>query len=228
VNSSSCTIANPTTAKPTVTCTTVGTYTLSLTVNDGYGSNSSSAQLKINSVTPTITWATPAPIIYGTALSSKQLNAVASYGGVTVTGTYTYTPVSGTALAAGGNQDLHVVFKPTSSNYNSASADVYITVNYGISNISPSNNTAFKEGSSIQVKFNLTSSNGASISTSLAQSISSKCQATVALSGQTSVCATYSSGYFQAKLTAPKTAGTSTITIGYPATSTAITISSTK
>src|SRR5205823_5918498 len=40
--------------------------------------------------TPTITWATPADIVYGTALSATQLNATAS-----TAGTFTYTPAAG-------------------------------------------------------------------------------------------------------------------------------------
>ena len=41
-------------------------------------------------ITPTITWATPAAITYGTALSATQLNADAG-----VAGTFVYTPASG-------------------------------------------------------------------------------------------------------------------------------------
>jgi hypothetical protein len=37
--------------------------------------------------TPVITWATPADIVYGTALSATQLNATAN-----VPGTFVYTP----------------------------------------------------------------------------------------------------------------------------------------
>ena len=50
--------------------------------------------------TPTITWATPADITYGTALSATQLNATAS-----VPGTFVYTPVAGTVLNAGVGAD---------------------------------------------------------------------------------------------------------------------------
>ena len=37
--------------------------------------------INVNQATPTITWATPAAITYGTALSSTQLNATASVAG---------------------------------------------------------------------------------------------------------------------------------------------------
>ncbi|HEY6181571.1 MAG TPA: beta-propeller fold lactonase family protein [Terriglobales bacterium] len=74
--------------------------------------------------TPTITWATPAAITYGTALSSTQLDATAS-----VPGTFTYTPAASTVLTA-GTQTLSVSFAPTdTTHYNSASATVSLTVN---------------------------------------------------------------------------------------------------
>ena len=53
---------------------------------------------------PIITWNTPSPIQYGTALSSVQLNAVAN-----VPGTFTYTPAAGTVLQA-GSQKITAVF----------------------------------------------------------------------------------------------------------------------
>ena len=63
----------------------------------------------IGKATPVITWADPAPITYGTALSATQLDATS--GGVA--GTFVYTPVSGTVLSAGAGQTLSVVFHPT-------------------------------------------------------------------------------------------------------------------
>src|SRR5207249_10988778 len=74
--------------------------------------------------TPTITWATPANIIYGTALGATQLNATAS-----VAGTFVYVPPAGTVLAAGAGQTLSVTFTPTNAvNYTTATASVTITV----------------------------------------------------------------------------------------------------
>ena len=52
--------------------------------------------LTVNKATPAITWATPAPIAYGTALSAAQLNATAS-----VPGKFVYTPAAGEVLPAG-------------------------------------------------------------------------------------------------------------------------------
>jgi uncharacterized protein YaiE (UPF0345 family) len=79
----------------------------------------------ITPATPTITWATPAAITYGTPLSATQLNATAS-----VPGTLTYTPAAGTVLNAGAGQTLQVNFVPTDSvNYTTVSATTTITVN---------------------------------------------------------------------------------------------------
>lgn len=73
---------------------------------------------------PTITWATPAPIIYGTALSAVQLDATAPVPGV-----FTYTPAAGTVLAV-GQQTLNVSFAPTDTvHYISSTASVMLTVN---------------------------------------------------------------------------------------------------
>jgi hypothetical protein len=72
--------------------------------------------ISVNKATPVITWAAPAAITYGTALSSTQLNASSS-----APGTFAYNPAAGTLLSAGANQSLNVLFTPTNAgNYNSA------------------------------------------------------------------------------------------------------------
>src|SRR6185436_15163893 len=77
----------------------------------------------IAKATPTITWANPADIVYGTPLSATQLNATAS-----VPGSFAYTPLSG-MLNAGPGQTLSVTFTPTdTANYTTATANVLITV----------------------------------------------------------------------------------------------------
>ena len=74
--------------------------------------------------TPVITWATPADIVYGTALSATQLNAT-----TTVPGTFVYTPPATTVLSAGAAQTLSMTFTPTdAANYNTANKSVAITV----------------------------------------------------------------------------------------------------
>jgi beta-glucanase (GH16 family) len=75
-------------------------------------------------LTPVITWATPATITYGTALSPTQLDATAS-----VPGTFVYAPAVGTVLAV-GSQSLSVTFTPTNTiSYTTAKATVTQTVN---------------------------------------------------------------------------------------------------
>jgi len=75
--------------------------------------------------TPTITWANPAAITYGTALSATQLNAT-----VSLPGSFVYTPASGAVLNAGNAQNLSVTFTPTDlTSYTTASKTVQINVN---------------------------------------------------------------------------------------------------
>jgi hypothetical protein len=72
---------------------------------------------------PTITWNNPASIVYGTALSSTQLNAKAS-----VLGSFTYTPAAGTVPAV-GTDTLSVTFVPTdTTHYTNATASVQVLV----------------------------------------------------------------------------------------------------
>ena len=73
---------------------------------------------------PTITWADPAAISFGTALSATQLNAISA-----VSGNFAYTPVAGTQLSSGIHA-LNADFTPIdTTNYATASATVNITVN---------------------------------------------------------------------------------------------------
>ncbi len=81
----------------------------------------------VTQVTPVITWANPAAITYGTALSGTQLNATAS-----VPGTFAYTPAAGAVLNA-GTQTLNVTFTPTdTTNYTTATASVSLVVNKAV------------------------------------------------------------------------------------------------
>ena len=82
--------------------------------------------------TTTINWNNPNTIIYGTPLSSTQLNAAATAvinGKVTsVSGTYVYTPPEGTILGSGSNS-LNVVFKSADlTSYTNATKSVKIGV----------------------------------------------------------------------------------------------------
>ena len=80
--------------------------------------------LTVNQAIPTITWATPAPITFGTALSATQLDAAAS-----IPGTFTYNPAAGTVPPV-GSDTLSVTFTPTDSvDYTTATMRVTLTVN---------------------------------------------------------------------------------------------------
>jgi hypothetical protein len=106
----------------------VGSQTLSVTFTPAsttnYTTATASVTLTVNPATPVITWATPAAITYGTALSATQLNATSN-----VAGTFTYSPAAGTVLPV-GSQTLSATFTPSNtSNYTTATASVMLTVN---------------------------------------------------------------------------------------------------
>jgi hypothetical protein len=106
----------------TVNSLTVGTHTITAKYNDINYSLATS-----NAMTVTVeglSWAAPAAITYGTALSATQLNATNS-----VAGTFVYTPAIGTVLNA-GLQTLSVTFTPTDAvHYVTQTATVQIQVN---------------------------------------------------------------------------------------------------
>lgn len=80
------------------------------------------AQWKLIQTRPTITWATPAAIQEGTALSATQLNALAS-----VPGTYSYSPAAPTVLTV-GKHTLKVRFVPTDPKFETIETTVEIEV----------------------------------------------------------------------------------------------------
>ena len=102
--------------------------------------------VNVNKLTPTITWANPADITYGTALGGTELNATAS-----VDGTFVYTPAAGTVLNAGAGQILSVDFTPTdSAAYNSMlGTTVSINVNKAIPTVSWNNPADITFGSAL-------------------------------------------------------------------------------
>jgi streptogramin lyase len=103
------------------------TVTFTPTDSTDYTTASASVSLTVGKATPMITWPTPAPITYGTALSAMQLNATAN-----VPGTLAYSPALGAVVPA-GSQILSVVFTPTDTNdYYTASKTVPLTVNKAI------------------------------------------------------------------------------------------------
>jgi hypothetical protein len=105
----------------------------------------------------TVTWATPAPIIYGTALSATQLNATAN-----VAGSFVYSPRAGTVLGA-GNQTLSVTLTPTlTQDYATATVKVTLTVDKtgtttAVTSNSPNPSSA---GKAVKVQFAVTPASG--------------------------------------------------------------------
>ncbi len=97
------------------------------------------ATIVVNKATPTVTWATPAPITYGTPLSGAQLDATAvGVGGGSLAGSFAYAPPSGTVLSA-GTHSLSVTFTPSDSvDYNNQTAAVSLTVNQATAGVSVS------------------------------------------------------------------------------------------
>jgi hypothetical protein len=88
-----------------------------------YGSATATVSLPVNKATPTITWATPSVIAFGTVLGAAQLNATTS-----VPGTFAYNPAAGT-IPPIGNNILSVTFTPTdSTDYSTATGTVTIVV----------------------------------------------------------------------------------------------------
>jgi hypothetical protein len=89
-----------------------------------YTTATKSVTITVNKANPQISWTSPSPIPYGTALSGVQLNATAS-----VPGTFVYSPAAG-ALPPVGTDTLTVTFTPTDPNdYATVASSVMLTVN---------------------------------------------------------------------------------------------------
>ena len=105
------------------TQTLTATFTPADTAN--YNTASGTVSLVVGKATPTVTWATPSAITYGTTLTATQLNATSSLAA----GAITYSPASGTTPSA-GTQTLTATFTPTdTANYNTATVTVSLIVN---------------------------------------------------------------------------------------------------
>ncbi len=88
-----------------------------------FSNNVSASDSVIFQQAPAIVWATPAPIVYGTALSGTQLDASS-----TLPGSFVYTPAAGTVLTV-GQHTLSVTFTPTdTTDYTTGTATVTLTV----------------------------------------------------------------------------------------------------
>jgi hypothetical protein len=88
-----------------------------------FSTNVTAAGSVIYQQVPAISWATPAPIVYGTPLSAAQLNAASPLGG-----SFTYSPAAGTVLGV-GQQTLNVTFTPNDAvDYTAGTASVTLNV----------------------------------------------------------------------------------------------------
>ena len=89
-----------------------------------YNASSGSGSFTVNQATPVISWPNPANVVFGTLLSSTQLDATAS-----VLGTFAYSPAAGTLLPPGNGQAPQVTFTPAdSTDYTNATGTVNINV----------------------------------------------------------------------------------------------------
>ena len=146
-----------------------GTYhTLARLEHPDYTAPDAQGTLTIKQASPTIHWSEPAAITLGTPLSSSQLNASATgVAGVALSGSFTYTPKSGTVLGV-GSQSLQVQFSPGDRNYAGMSKTVQIAVVYRYGGFFqpvdnwPVTNKA-KAGSTVPVKFSLGGNQGLGI-----------------------------------------------------------------
>ncbi len=134
-----------------------GTANWTFAGNGNYNDKHGIAAIVLTKAEQVISWPTPSPIIYGTPLSSAQLNATV----VTGDGALTYSPAAGTVLSVGA-QVLWVSAAAT-ANYNAASMHVALTVTpwhmTGFYNPvtmgGPSIVNTIKGGSTVPLKFNL-------------------------------------------------------------------------
>ena len=85
------------------------TLTVTFTPTDSadYAGDTATVLINVAQATTTVNWTNPGTIVYGTYLSSAQLDATAS-----VPGSFAYIPAAGTVLGVGNGQTLTVVFTP--------------------------------------------------------------------------------------------------------------------
>ena len=118
--------------------------TFTPTDSSNYTVATTTVSVSVNQATPTITWATPSAITYGTALTGTQLNATAS-----VAGTFAYSPAAG-AVPAAGTQTLGVTFTPAdTANYTVASGSVSLAVGKATSTITWATPSAITYGTAL-------------------------------------------------------------------------------
>lgn len=111
---------DPSTGQITGIPSTAGTFSVGISATNAAATGSATLTITIAKATPVVTWITPASLVYGTALSATQLNAIAAVGGTSIPGAFTYSTSLGTILPVGSNS-MRVDFAPTdTTNYNAA------------------------------------------------------------------------------------------------------------
>lgn len=125
-----------------------GAQTLSVTFTPtdtvDYTAETSTVTLNVLQATPTVTWATPLPINFGTALSAMQLGASSS-----IPGSFTYSVGPGTILGA-GMQTLSATFNPTDSvDYATVMTSVVLQVNQDLPVLNWANPAAIVYGTAL-------------------------------------------------------------------------------
>ena len=108
---------------------------------------------------PTLSWATPANITYGTPLGAGQLNATANRGvkhGLPLAGTFTYSIPAGTVLPVLTGANLTAYFTPDdTANYASTAISVTLDVDPAVLVTTP-NNLTIVSGQPINITRSIT------------------------------------------------------------------------
>jgi hypothetical protein len=107
-----------------------GSYQVTATLdNPNFVAQAVTGTLVIGQATPSLTWAAPANITFGTPLGASQLAATATFAGAAVTGSFNYSPPAGTILPVGNGQTLGVSFTPSDAvDFRAVTAAVPINV----------------------------------------------------------------------------------------------------
>jgi hypothetical protein len=121
---------------PTLASLNGGTHPIQVVFTDtsSYSPNSVSASLQVSKATLNLAWTPTSPIVYGTVLSTAQLNATATQNGNPVAGTFTYSSAIGTVLGV-GMHTLTVSFTPSDTTDYSTPAP--ITANITVTPATP-------------------------------------------------------------------------------------------
>jgi hypothetical protein len=136
------------------------TATFTPTDTTDYTTATAAVTVNVTQAASAITWANPAAIIYGAALSGTQLNATAN-----VAGSFSYSPANGAVLPAGANQ-LTATFTPTdATDYATATAAVTVNVTQAAPAITWTNPAAIIYGAALSgTQLNATASVAGSFS----------------------------------------------------------------